>query len=648
MITRPPRFFVVIGLAAAIGSGSCRGALGQSDIQRAVDVLDGLISTQCLDCHNSADRTAGLDFEDLPPEELTRNGQSERRRIWETAYRRLVTGQMPPGNWVGADHSADAVLQKQRGAQSLRRLLDAVDATHPQIPIVPAVRRMTRVEYQNSVRDLLGVPIDASEFLPEDPISDGFDNLTTADLSPALLDRYLTAAETIARLATGRPTGQPAGWVVRVPADRTQDEHIDGLPLGTRGGVAVTRWFAQPGDYRLAVRLARDRDEMIEGLDGRHQIDVLIDGQRRHRFTINQPKNRDDTQVDAALNVTLPLTAGQHEVVVTFPGRGPSLSEIKRQPFDAAFNRHRHPRTAPAIFEVSSIGPLKQSGDDVDLESQSTSRQQLLIDRPTDDTDSEMGRAAAEVLRPVMRRAYRREVSAADLDVAMQFFFDEINRDRSTPRRFERGIEAALAAILVNPSFLFHIETSGPAPAGQTHVPLGDHQLAARLATFLWSSLPDDELLDVAASGGLTTDPAVLEHQINRMLEDPRAVSLTDHFAAQWLHLRNLDSLQPDLRLFPDFDDNLRLAMRRETEALFNEIRQGDRSVLELLSADHTFLNERLAKHYDVPGVIGSHFRRVELPPGSNRGGVPASCQRAGGDVIRDADVSDGSGATGY
>ncbi len=601
------------------------------DADRDVHLLEGWISTQCLDCHNAVDQTAGLDLETLSAAELQRGRAAEPREVWEKAYRRVMTGQMPPPDWAAADESIEDSLRKQEATGSLRRLLDAADVSDPVIPPVAPVRRMTRVEYQNSIRDLLAVPIDVSDFLPEDPGSDGFDNLTTADLSPGLLDRYLTAAETIAGLAVGRGTGEPTGWVVRVPADLTQEGHLDGLPPGTRGGVAVMRWFARAGDYRLAVRLARDRDEMIEGLTGRHEIDVLVDGHRRHRFIIDKPKNADDTHVDASLNVTLPIEAGQHEVAVTFPGQGPSLMQIKRQPFDAAFNRHRHPRTAPAIFEVSSYGPL--NGDETASRSasvRSPSYEKLFIDRPDNGTDAEMRRAAIAVLRPIIRRAFRREVTAADMTIPLDFFKRELNlptgrgssQDQSIQDQFERGIEAALAAILVNPNFLFRIETSPKAEPGKTYASLNNHQLAARLAAFLWSSLPDDELLDVAAAGKLTENPAVLERQVRRMLADPRSSSLTDHFAAQWLHLRNLDSLQPDLRLFPDFDDNLRQAMRQETEALFNEIRQSNQSVLDLLRCDHTYLNERLAKHYDIPGIVGSHFRRVDLPTDSHRGGL--------------------------
>ena len=511
---------------------------------------------------------------------------------------------MPP---AAAERPAEA--EYEAAIRELESLLATYAEAHPRPGTTDAIRRLTRNEYRNAIRDLLAFEIDVNEILPADESSHGFDNITVGELSPTLLSRYITAAQLISRRAIGRLERSPEGVTIRVPADQTQEGHVEGLPLGTRGGIVLNHVFTQEGEYEIQLRLARDRDEVVEGLNEEHKIDVLIDRRRVHRFTITPPKNRDHTNVDANLNAKIKVAAGPHLVGVTFPRTSHSLLEIKRQPFDAAYNRHRHPRPSPAIFEVSIVGPLAATGV-----GDTPSRERIFVRRPA--TSEEELDCARQIVRSLARRAYRRPPSEEDLETPLRFF-----RDASRKEGFEAGVEAALAAILVNPNFLFRIEQpSAGASSGEAYA-ISDLELASRLSFFLWSSIPDDRLLDLAESGRLR-EPTVLADEVTRMLADPRSASLVTNFASQWLHLRNLESIQPDLRLFPDFDDNLRQAFRRETELLFDCVVREDRSVKDLLDADFTFLDERLAKHYGIPHIYGGHFRRVDLDSGSHRGGV--------------------------
>jgi Protein of unknown function (DUF1592)/Protein of unknown function (DUF1588)/Protein of unknown function (DUF1585)/Protein of unknown function (DUF1595) len=359
---------------------------------------------------------------------------------------------------------------------------------------------------------------------------------------------------------------------------------------------------------------------------------VLVDRKTIHRFTASRRgvKNgstsddyqaAEDESVEAGLRYRFQMTAGPHMVGVTFPQKSASLSEINRQPFDVSFNRHRHPRRLPAIYEVSIIGPLdsKDASPVADTTSSvsddTPSRRQIFVCRPTKPSDERQ--CAEEILRRLIRLAYRRPVTDEDLMVPMRFF-----EESSTSLGFEAGIESALASVLVNPHFLLRLENQpSDAPKGSVYT-ISDIELASRLSFFLWSSIPDDELLSLAENGRLR-DPELLQQQVLRMLGDARAQSLVDNFAAQWLYLRNLDTFRPDMRLYPDFDDNLRMAMRKETELLFQHVLREDRSVIELISTDTTFLNERLAKHYGISGVIGSQFRPVKITDGSiHRGGL--------------------------
>ncbi len=606
-------------------------AVDDAPLPSTADVT-AFVSTYCLDCHG------GNDGARLSLQSLTSQPVAEHSDAWESVIRKLRSRQMPP---VGADRPSDA--EYDAVTASLEHQLDERFESNPLPGRTDSIRRLTRMEYQNAIRDLLALQIDATLLLPADESSHGFDNITVGELSPTLLNRYVSAAQKIARMAVGGTSREPSGDTFRVRPDLTQEDHVPGLPLGTRGGTLITYNFPQDGEYDVQVLLTRDRNEHVEGLSGKHEMIVLLDRREVGRFTVQPPKDSEDhSQVDAHLKIRLKAKAGEHKLGVTFIRKSDSIQETVRQPYQARFNMHRHPRTSPAVFQVSVIGPFDAAGP-----GNSPSRQRLFVSMPASPEAEDA--SAKEILSTLLRRAYRRPIDAADLVQPLQFFndarntFEASSREgeapaeppatdssaRQEPRppgatsdsKFNAGIEAALATVLVNPNFLFRVERDPvDAKSGDVYR-ITDIELASRLSFFLWSSIPDDELLSFAEQNTLS-QPDVLDQQVTRMLADPRAESLVTNFADQWLYLRNLDSVFPDMRLFPDFDDNLRQAMRRETELFFGSIMQEDHSVLDLLDADYTFLNERLAKHYGIPHVYGDRFRRVTLDPESHRGGL--------------------------
>jgi len=445
-------------------------------------------------------------------------------------------------------------------------------------------------------------------------VSHGFDNVGVGELSPTLLERYLTAAQKVSRLAVGSRLPSPASHVVVLPADLTQEDHFDGLPFGTRGGTVVRHTFPLNGEYEIQVRLSRDRNENVEGLTEPHQVELTLDGRRVQLFTVAPNRSQSgqyysDEAVDKNLKIRLPVQAGPHELGVTFPRKTFALPETERQPYEAHFNMDRHPRIQPAVYSVSLTGPFATGGA-ADM----PSRRRIFVCRPIS-ASGEAG-CARTIISTLARRAYRRPVTEVDLQVPLTSY-----KEARAEEGFDAGIEMALRAILASTEFLFRIERDPPNVAPNTAYRVSDVELASRLSFFLWSSIPDDELLGLAI-GGKLKEPAVLEQQVRRMLADARSQALVTNFAGQWLYLRNLAAVNPDARMFPDFDDNLRQAFRRETELFFESIVKEDHSVLDLLGANYTFVNERLAKHYGIPNVYGSRFRRVMFGPDSVRGGL--------------------------
>lgn len=558
------------------------------------------IRANCLDCHDRDSKMAGLALDDLLTADIGRNAEA-----WESVVRKLSVQQMPP-------KESPRPLEREYDAAIawLESTLDAAAAKTPHPGRTETFRRLTRTEYGNAIRDLLGLEVDVAALLPADESSHGFDNITVADLSPTLLNRYITAAQRISRLAVGTASSAPGGDTIRVRPDITQDVHIAGLPIGTRGGVLIAYNFPQDGEYEVQIHLMRDRNEDVEGLSEPHELEVLLDKERAALFTVSPPaggeKNR---SVDANLKSRIKVAAGPHKLGVTFLKKPSSLLETSRQPLNVHFNYYRHPRIGPAVYEVSIVGPFAASGP-----GETPSRRRIFTAQPANPDDEEA--SARSILANLARRAYRRPVDDEDLQSLLDFY-----RQSRADGGFEAGIEAALSSLLIKPQFLFRIERDPPDVSPGTAYRISDVELASRLSFFLWSSLPDDELLDLAA-GGKLSQPAVLEQQVRRMLADARSQSLVSNFASQWLYLRNLAAATPDMRLYPDFDDNLRQALRRETEMSFESVLREDRNVLALIKADYTHLDERLAKHYGIPHVYGSRFRRVVLDEASQRGGL--------------------------
>jgi hypothetical protein len=591
---------ILVGGLVSMASADEPAAARASNESSGQAALQQFVESHCLGCHDNATKTADLALDELMSADIGWHAEP-----WERVVRKLTARQMPPSDMPRPEEAEyDAALGW------LTTSLDAAAAERPNPGRTETFRRLSRTEYQNAIRDLLAVEIDAASLLPADESSHGFDNITVTDLSPTLLNRYISAAQTISRLAVGRAPDEPNEDIFRIRPDVTQDFHIAGLPLGTRGGAKIAHNFPQDGEYEIRVRLMRDRNDELESLTESHELEVLMDRERVASFTVKPPRGEVNHQnADAHLKARIKTSAGPHDVGVVFLPKGSSLLETARQPLNVHFNFYRHPRLGPAVYQVSIIGPLSSGGP-----GDTPSRQRLFGQTPTEQVDEE--ERARHVLSYVMRRAYRRPVDDDDLKRPMEFY-----RRGRAEGDFDDGIELALAAVLVSPNFLFRIERDPAGVSPGTAYTIDDVELASRLSFFLWSSIPDDKLLDLAARGELSR-PDVLEQQARRMLADARSQALIDNFANQWLYLRNLESVNPDMRLYPDFDDNLRQAMRRETELLFESIVREDRSVLDMIKADYTYLNERLAKHYGIPHVYGSRFRRVALDDGTRRGGL--------------------------
>jgi mono/diheme cytochrome c family protein len=561
-----------------------------------------LIARYCVTCHNQRARTGDLALDEADLAHVEADPE-----IWEAVVRKLRTGTMPPSGMPRPDPA-----EASRLVGWLEGELDAASAgPHPGRQLL---RRLNRAEYANAVRDLFGLELDVRSLLPADDSAFGFDNI--ADLlvmSPALLERYLVAADQVSALAVGDMDMAPGSETYRVRGDQSQDGHLDGLPLGTVGGLAVEHVFPLDGEYEFQLSLFRTNLEAIRGLEHPHQIEVSVDGERVFLETVGgeADQGREGTiteqsdVVDARLNVRAPVRAGRRVVTAAFIQKiGEGTNRLR--PFLRSNSGTYDSTGRPHIETMTVTGPFEATG-----RGDTEARRRVFVCRPESVGGEEP--CAAEILSTLARRAYRRPVTSADLEQLMPFF-----REGREKGSFDSGIQLALRRLLASPSFLFRLEATAPADAEDVYV-VDDLALATRLSFFLWSSIPDDVLLDVAERGELR-DPGVLEAQVRRMLADPRAHALAENFAGQWLHVRNLRNIAPNSDEFPDFDNNLRDAFRTEVELFFDSVRQEDRNVLDLMTADYTFVNERLARHYGIPGVYGSRFRRVAVPSDARRG----------------------------
>ena len=591
-----------------------------------------LLDSYCVICHNERTRAGGLTLDTM---DVSQVGQST--DVWEKVVRKLRAGMMPPPGLPRPDGPAHGAFVSWLEAE-----LDRTARARPNPGRTETFHRLNRTEYQNAVRDLLALDVDVTTLLPTDDAGYGFDNIAgVLKLSQSLMERYLSAARKISRVAVGSPQ-PPAATTFPISTDRLQYERVEGLPFGTRGGIFIPKFnFSRDGEYSFRAALTCALVETagcdpVVGFDDEHQLEVLVDGDRVHLFTLERKprgsrgfnaKGEAQTTLDTRWTVRVPVKAGMRDVGVTFL-KLPSYetSDYARLRFESpSYEGNMVPEGLgvyqPYLASVTITGPFQPIGGPGDT----PSRRRIfacVAERPADEAP-----CARHILSTLARRAYRRPVADADVQALLRFYDD----GRSGDGNFESGIEMALRALLVSPDFLFRMEfdpeaksgaslTSGsarPTPALSTYR-LSDFELASRLSFFLWSSIPDDDLLNLAEQGKLN-DPAVLEQQVRRMLADPRSAALSTNFLPQWLQLRGIEFVAP---ADPDFDESLRAAMRTETELFFDSIVREDRPALELLTADYTFLNERLAWHYQIPHVKGSHFRRVPLSDDNPRRGL--------------------------
>jgi hypothetical protein len=603
----------VVALVVALASpGAVAVGPGQSSAQPAdgaVSADQALLNRYCTTCHGTRMKAGNLVLAGLDVAAVQDNPE-----LWEKVVRKLRNGLMPPAGSPRPDEPT-----YQRFLAKLQSDLDAAAARTPNPGHAEIVHRLNRIEYRNAIRDLLDVEVDVADLLPADDSSYGFDNIAgVLKMSPALVERYLAAARVISRTAVGSPPARPAASIYRVSPELQQHDRDDRLPLGTRGGTLVRHNFPVDAEYEIKVDIGGGPGGGPGGGTDRHQLEIAIDGVQ----VSVAPAGRDEP------DLRVPVTAGAHDVSVTFFRVPPDLVEQVREPFEnpaAPSGTGGITGRLPSISAVTIIGPHNAKGP-----GDTASRRRLFACTPG--TTSQEAACARTILTTLTRRAYRGLSTREQVDELMKFY----DRGRADGK-FDDGLELALRRLLVSPEFLYRVEGADSRSAdladsrsadlqvrdaGQAGVrQLTPHELASRLSFFLWSSIPDDQLLDLADKGTLG-NPGVLDAQVRRMLADPRAETLTTNFASQWLLIRNLATVRPGENYALNWDETLRRSMQRETELFVDSVIRENRPAVEMLTADYTFLNERLARHYGVVGVQGSHFRRVALPADSPRRGL--------------------------
>ncbi len=563
-----------------------------------------VIENYCLECHDDDHQKGDLTLETFDPSK-----PEQRPEVAEKMIRKLRAGMMPP---AGKDRPADGSLDAL--AVSLETRLDAMADAKPN-PGHRTFQRLNRAEYAQSIKDLLGLDVDVASFLPPDTISHNFDNIADVQsLSATLLEGYLRAAAQVSRLAVGDPAAAPGSTIYKVPRMASQLEHVDGAPFGTRGGLAVVHTFPADGEYSFRLMLHSIPTGQLYGSGAKgEQVEVSINGARVALLDINPRMSESDP---TGMNLQTPaifVKAGPQRIAAAFPLKSEApfddlLAPVEQTLADTQIGSGVSGVTAlPHLREFAVLGPSHVTGV-----SETPARRRIFICRPL--SAAEESACATRILGSLARQAYRRPLTPSDVDGLMEFYTGARGAGG-----FEGGIRTALQAMLASPHFIFRVEEP-PASArpGQTYA-ISGIDMASRLSFFLWGTAPDDDLIAAANRGALAT-PAGLEQQTRRMLADRRASALATRFASQWLRLQDLDKIKPDARLYPQFDANLAAAMRRETELFFESIVHDDRDVLDLLTADYTFVNERLARHYGIANVTGPLFRRVTLADENRRG----------------------------
>ena len=620
-----------------------------AEARAASDDARAFLQTYCITCHSQQMKSRGtvpVAFDTLDASAVANDAKT-----WEQVVRKMRAGVMPPAGVKRADKTAhEQFLSWVEGE------LDRAARERPNPGRTEAFHRLNRTEYRNAVRDLLDLDVDVTGWLPPDDASYGFDNIAgVLKISPTLLERYLSAAQKVSRTALGIEPPSPTVDYFRVADDRAQEQELPGQPFGTRGGASIRYTFPMDASYTVRVQLSRDLNEQVPIYVEPQDLEVSIDGERVNVFTLPgaaapagppasepaassdadaaQPAGRGQgrgtgaraggagrgggrqgqearNRADRDWEVRVPVKAGPHVVQVAFAKESDAIAETARLPFlrpyPAGVNI-AETRTGAYLRSVEIAGPFDPTGP-----GNSPSRQRILICTPAASEDA----CSTRILTALARRAFRRPVTAADVRPLLAFY-----REGRADGSFDQGIERALNRLLISPEFLLRVETDPPKTPPGTAYRIDDVSLASRLSFFLWNSIPDEELLTLAEQKRLN-DPAVLDRQVRRMIADPRFDSFVETFAGQWLFLRNLPASVPVQQNYPDFDDTLRQAFRTETELFFKSVVREDRSALDLLRADYTFLNERLAGHYGIADVKGTRFRRVTLPQGSRRGGL--------------------------
>lgn len=590
---------------------------------RATSLPDrALLDKYCVTCHSDRAKTGGLSLQAANPSSA--EGLAAHQDVWEKVIRRVRTGSMPPVGYPRPDKATIIAFTGQ-----LESGLDVLASTRPD-PGRPTAHRLNRAEYANAIRDFLGLEIDGRRLLPADDVDqDGFDNIASVlSVSPVLMERYLSAARAVSRVAVGDPTLSAEALTYTVPKALSQDVRVnEALPFGSRGGVLVRHMFPLDGEYEIKVRLQRQLYDYVKGMAHPHQLEVRVDGKRVGLFEVGgQYKGRQAPETHAGnspgpeeweaytqhadehLRLRLPVKAGVRDVGVSFVKHTWLPEGIAQPPLPI-----RSVATDENWWGEAGVDRLDVAGPFKGVSPQDTpSRRKIFSCYPT--AASEQIACAKTIVASLARGAYRRPVGEADTQVLMQFY----ERGAKTAG-FERGIQSAIERLLMDPEFLFRVPRDPATTTAGGVYRISDVELASRLSFFIWSSVPDQALIDVALSGKLR-EPKMLDAQVKRMLADPRSAALVENFGMQWLSLRSVNGVTPDPLVFESFDENLRRAFIEETRLFFGSQIADDRSVLDLLRADYTFVNERLARHYGIGGVVGSRFRRVPVADVSRRG----------------------------
>jgi hypothetical protein len=571
------------------------------------DSYKALLDHYCVGCHNVKSQAGGLTLEGVDVTDV-----SAHPAIWEKLIRKVRSNAMPPPGLPRPNPS-----DQQAFLTWLETSIDRAAGTKPN-PGRTITHRLNRTEYANAVRDLIGIEIDGAAFLPPDDSGFGFDNIgDVLSVSPMLTERYLAAARKISRAAVGDPAIRPATESFEIDKYMKQDDRVDeDVPFGSRGGLAVHTYFPVDGDYVVKVFLQRTYEGLIRGLAEPHQVEVRLNGRKLKQFSVGgtaadtdgRPRVIGSDPEAEAAEIRFQTTAGPAVLAVDYVKELVAPEGMLRPKYPVNTYEYAGDVTIPpGVGRIELRGPYDVTGA-----SDSPSRQRIFVCHPANPAAEP--KCARKILAALARHAYRRPVSDGDLQPLMRFFRQ--GRENGT---FDGGIEVALESILMSPDFLFHVEREPPQAQPGAAYRVSDLDVASRLSFFLWSSIPDDELLGLAERGRLR-EPGILDRQVRRMLADPRSKAFIANFTGQWLYVRNIRMLSPDPYTFPDFDSNLREAFARELELFLESQVREDHSIMDLLTADYTFVNERLARHYGIPNIYGSHFRRVTLTDDCRKG----------------------------